>query len=106
MLAIGCLLGTSVQCSYFDPTPLLPPPPDIPLSQLPQPLPLRMSNRVVGETNSFKNGTCAICLEDYSSTDEINVLINCNHAFHKNCLLGWTRGGQTTCPLCRKSMMT
>lgn len=44
---------------------------------------------------------CPICLEGYSANKTI-VQLNCNHKFHKECIIKWF---QTTtinnCPLCR-----
>jgi hypothetical protein len=43
---------------------------------------------------------CAICLVDYSESDEIACL-DCSelHFFHKDCLRDWLKKN-TTCPLC------
>ncbi|KAL2892139.1 E3 ubiquitin-protein ligase RHA1B [Bienertia sinuspersici] len=45
--------------------------------------------------------TCAVCLYDFSSGEEIRWLANCNHIFHKDCLDRWMDLDHRTCPLCR-----
>ena len=49
--------------------------------------------------------SCAICLSDFSGSDEI-VLAPCatsRHVFHRGCLASWLRTAQT-CPLCRSPL--
>lgn len=43
------------------------------------------------------NNECVICLENM---DNNKVILNCNHAFHKNCILEWMNL-QQKCPICR-----
>lgn len=45
--------------------------------------------------------TCSICLESVS--DEAHRL-DCGHTFHANCLIGWLRQGNLSCPLCRDDL--
>ncbi|KAK2870775.1 hypothetical protein QQF64_001841 [Cirrhinus molitorella] len=42
--------------------------------------------------------TCAVCLEDFKTKDELGVL-PCQHAFHKRCLLKWLEV-RCSCPMC------
>jgi hypothetical protein len=42
--------------------------------------------------------TCAICLEDGSTSSGWVHLRNCGHKFHTHCLASWA---ETSCPLCR-----
>uniref|UniRef100_A0A8C2FSQ7 Ring finger protein 122 n=1 Tax=Cyprinus carpio TaxID=7962 RepID=A0A8C2FSQ7_CYPCA len=42
--------------------------------------------------------TCAVCLEDFRTKDELGVL-PCQHAFHKRCLVKWLEV-RCSCPLC------
>ena len=44
------------------------------------------------------NNECCICL---SNIDNNKVILNCNHFFHKNCILSWMDTRQN-CPICRK----
>jgi len=43
------------------------------------------------------NNECVICLEDI---DNKKAILNCNHAFHKHCVLEWMNL-QQKCPICR-----
>ncbi|KAL2246018.1 UNVERIFIED_CONTAM: putative E3 ubiquitin-protein ligase XERICO [Sesamum indicum] len=47
---------------------------------------------------------CSICLTEFEPKAEINHL-SCGHVFHKLCLEKWLNYWNTTCPLCRNSMM-
>ena len=43
---------------------------------------------------------CAICQEscfEYGPTHKLE----CGHTFHTNCIVGWFRSGQKSCPICR-----
>uniref|UniRef100_A0A673MWV0 Ring finger protein 122 n=1 Tax=Sinocyclocheilus rhinocerous TaxID=307959 RepID=A0A673MWV0_9TELE len=42
--------------------------------------------------------TCAVCLEDFRTKDELGVL-PCQHAFHKRCLVKWLEV-RCSCPIC------
>ncbi|XP_026130314.1 RING finger protein 122 [Carassius auratus] len=42
--------------------------------------------------------TCAVCLEDFRTKDELGVL-PCQHAFHKRCLVKWLEV-RCSCPMC------
>ena len=59
--------------------------------------------------------SCAICLEDFKSNDEIKmlqstnqnefekveaILLDCGHKFHRRCITNWLRK-QENCPICR-----
>ncbi|KAH7440823.1 hypothetical protein KP509_03G012300 [Ceratopteris richardii] len=48
---------------------------------------------------------CPICLSEYEEGQEIRVLRECKHAYHKHCLDGWLEHHHTTCPLCRSWMV-
>ncbi|KAK9079632.1 hypothetical protein SSX86_001305 [Deinandra increscens subsp. villosa] len=45
--------------------------------------------------------SCAVCLYEFDSGDEIRQLTNCRHIFHRCCLDRWMDHDQKTCPLCR-----
>ena len=49
----------------------------------------------------YVHDTCPICFEPLEL--EPNVITECNHIFHNDCLLGWCRakGTNPTCPVCR-----
>jgi hypothetical protein len=41
-----------------------------------------------------------ICLSEYEAGEECRVL-NCRHAFHKDCVDQWLSKGSNSCPACR-----
>ena len=45
---------------------------------------------------------CSICFEDIIKTKEI--ILDCAHKYHKECLAKWVFKGHFTCPLCRKQL--
>ncbi|XP_059661826.1 brassinosteroid-responsive RING protein 1-like [Cornus florida] len=45
--------------------------------------------------------SCAVCLYEFESGDEVRQLTNCRHIFHRSCLDRWMDHDQNTCPLCR-----
>ncbi|XP_063348132.1 RING finger protein 122-like isoform X1 [Pelmatolapia mariae] len=49
---------------------------------------------------SLLGQTCAVCLEEFRSRDELGVC-PCSHAFHKKCLLKWLEI-RSVCPMCNK----
>ncbi|KAI3944116.1 hypothetical protein MKW92_037318 [Papaver armeniacum] len=59
-----------------------------------------------GKMKASDQDSCAICLRDYEGQDEIRPLISCHHIFHGSCLDRWIVGDQTTCPLCRNSLIS
>ena len=46
---------------------------------------------------------CSICLERYNKNDKI-ICLDCNHMFHKNCLLLWL-DKNNSCPQCRETII-
>ncbi|KAJ3610867.1 hypothetical protein NHX12_022957 [Muraenolepis orangiensis] len=53
-----------------------------------------------GKILSLVGQTCAVCLEEFCSQDELGVCL-CSHAFHKQCLLKWLEI-RSVCPMCNK----
>jgi len=51
-------------------------------------------------TKFLKMEQCNICLEDYLDQDELMVL-NCEHYFHKNCIVPWLGENSNKCPICK-----
>lgn len=45
---------------------------------------------------------CSICFEDIVKTKEI--ILDCSHNYHKDCIMKWVLKGHFTCPLCRKQL--
>ncbi|TKS85224.1 RING finger protein 122 [Collichthys lucidus] len=52
------------------------------------------------EQYGYNEQTCAVCLEEFRSRDELGVC-PCSHAFHKKCLLKWLEI-RSVCPMCNK----
>jgi hypothetical protein len=48
-------------------------------------------------------GECPICREQYTETDEVVSLRNCNHSFHRLCANVWY-GTSVYCPICRNDI--
>ncbi len=44
--------------------------------------------------------SCSICLEDFSTYDDIKTLDICKHKYHTECINQWF-SRNVTCPLCR-----
>ena len=51
------------------------------------------------------NDMCSACLSSFEAEEQIRELCNCCHIFHRNCLDKWLDHHQTTCPLCRSSLI-
>ncbi|KAI1896820.1 hypothetical protein AGOR_G00098800 [Albula goreensis] len=49
---------------------------------------------------SLLGQTCAVCLEEFRTRDELGVC-PCSHAFHKKCLVKWLEI-RSVCPMCNK----
>ncbi|XP_062850854.1 RING finger protein 122 [Trichomycterus rosablanca] len=49
---------------------------------------------------SLLGQTCAVCLEEFRSREELGVC-PCSHVFHKKCLVKWLEI-RSVCPMCNK----
>jgi len=56
---------------------------------------------VLAEETEVEDVMCAVCLNGVERHEEIRILTNCSHIFHRGCLDKWVDHGQRTCPLCR-----
>lgn len=56
---------------------------------------------VLAEETEDDDVMCAVCLNTMERQEEIRMLMNCSHIFHRGCLDKWVDHGQRTCPLCR-----
>ncbi|TNN65402.1 RING finger protein 122 [Liparis tanakae] len=63
---------------------------------------LRLRRQGTREQYGYNEQTCAVCLEEFRSRDELGVC-SCSHAFHKKCLLKWLEI-RSVCPMCNKSI--
>ncbi|KAL0461677.1 UNVERIFIED_CONTAM: RING-H2 finger protein ATL46 [Sesamum latifolium] len=55
---------------------------------------------IVGPKEPFD---CAVCLCEFSESDQLRLLPMCSHAFHMNCIDTWLLSN-STCPLCRGTL--
>ncbi|XP_076830602.1 RING finger protein 122 isoform X2 [Brachyhypopomus gauderio] len=55
-----------------------------------------------GKKLSLLGQTCAVCLEEFRSREELAVC-PCSHAFHKKCLVKWLEI-RRVCPMCNKPL--
>ena len=51
--------------------------------------------------HSNNRATCAICIVEYKAGDNLKILPNCHHVFHKDCIIPWLTERSGHCPLCR-----
>ncbi|XP_057796764.1 probable E3 ubiquitin-protein ligase XERICO isoform X2 [Salvia miltiorrhiza] len=54
--------------------------------------------------HDYPGQECSICLSEFEPNAAVNHL-TCGHVFHNLCLEKWLNYWNTTCPLCRNSMM-
>ena len=50
---------------------------------------------------NIKDKDCTVCLMDYEEEDQLTILPDCFHAFHKDCIEEWFIKSKS-CPVCRK----
>lgn len=50
--------------------------------------------------------SCAVCLYEFSDSEEIRKLTHCRHIFHRKCVDVWIDHEHKTCPLCRTPFIT
>lgn len=55
-------------------------------------------------TKECREGTCAVCLCEFTDGEAIRVLPECMHLFHVGCIDMWLNS-HTNCPLCRTDIM-
>ncbi|GFP93705.1 E3 ubiquitin-protein ligase atl41 [Phtheirospermum japonicum] len=51
------------------------------------------------------DNNCVICLSVMEKHDEVRVLPNCRHVFHKGCIDAWIDKCKTSCPVCRSGLL-
>ncbi|KAG6575192.1 Brassinosteroid-responsive RING protein 1, partial [Cucurbita argyrosperma subsp. sororia] len=44
---------------------------------------------------------CVVCFYEFDGAEEIRLLMNCKHIFHRRCVERWINHNHDTCPLCR-----
>ena len=63
---------------------------------------LNNSSESVDCNESNNDNTCSVCYSEY--TEFTGGKLNCNHCYHKECILRWLESANT-CPLCRKNII-
>ena len=53
-------------------------------------------------SHRLMDDTCAICLEEVESGSAHTL--DCEHVFHAECIIGWLRRGNLSCPSCRTDL--
>jgi hypothetical protein len=53
----------------------------------------------------FSQPTCAICLDDFISSDTIVRELPCRHIFHPECIDSFLRQNSSLCPMCKKTVL-
>lgn len=61
---------------------------------------------VLAEEAEVDDAMCAVCLNSVERHEEIRILTNCSHIFHRGCLDKWVDHDQRTCPLCRSPFLS
>lgn len=61
---------------------------------------------VLAEATEDDDVMCAVCLTIMERQEEIRMLMNCSHIFHRGCLDKWVDYGRKTCPLCRSPFLS
>ncbi len=59
-------------------------------------------SRLAAQSNN--KASCAICILDYKAGDTLKILPDCNHIFHKDCIVPWITERSGHCPLCRMTV--
>lgn len=63
-------------------------------------LPVFSYKEVVGPKEPFD---CAVCLSEFTESDQLRLLPMCSHAFHLSCIDTWLLSN-SSCPLCRGTL--
>ncbi|XP_051973242.1 RING finger protein 122-like isoform X2 [Xyrauchen texanus] len=58
----------------------------------------KLRHQARNERAGYTMLTCAVCLEDFRTKDELGVL-PCQHTFHRRCLVKWLEV-RRACPMC------
>jgi len=57
------------------------------------------------DLSGLSDSTCSICLDNYKCRQHF-LNLNCNHSFHKKCIIKWFKKYNRTCPVCRLNPFT
>ncbi|XP_064957860.1 brassinosteroid-responsive RING protein 1-like [Musa acuminata AAA Group] len=53
----------------------------------------------------YADDDCTVCLCKFEHGDEVRLLTNCRHVYHRQCLDKWVELRRRTCPLCRTPLI-
>eukprot|EP00051_Salpingoeca_urceolata_P026149 m.476254 g.476254 ORF g.476254 m.476254 type:complete len:319 (+) comp20483_c0_seq1:707-1663(+) len=63
---------------------------------------MKLPTRVQGPLDpEAELDTCCICLGEYEEGD-VQIVLPCNHFFHKDCIEPWLIRRRRTCPMCKR----
>lgn len=54
-------------------------------------------------SNIQPSNKCPICIDTFKPNC-INIILDCKHNFHKNCIKKWLVNESATCPICKKNI--
>lgn len=57
--------------------------------------------RGVNQNKDSDDNSCSICFMTMDIDNNVCTLNDCQHRFHTNCIVGWFRNGNSSCPCCR-----
>lgn len=57
------------------------------------------------DTNIEPCNECTICTEKFKPCSQ-NIVLDCKHNFHKNCIKKWVTEESATCPICKQDIIT
>ncbi|CAL9087337.1 Zinc finger, C3HC4 type (RING finger) [Musa troglodytarum] len=59
----------------------------------------------LSEIVRYADDDCTVCLCKFEHGDEVRLITNCRHVFHRRCLDKWVELHRRTCPLCRTPLI-
>ena len=65
---------------------------------------LKKSKYDAAVMTAFNNGTCSVCLDDFTPQDDVLVMPPCRHVFHERCVMEWLSNA-STCPNCKVELL-
>lgn len=63
-----------------------------------------LEKKRLSEQEAKEELRCSICLEDYSTGDEVTLLPSCHHCYHPQCITEWLEKFSNDCPVCKKTI--
>lgn len=72
------------------------------VEETPISIPLLLEKKEITNETLFDE-ICSICLEQFQKEEKVTTL-QCDHTFHFDCMVLWTKN-KDTCPLCRGTIL-